>query len=783
MTQPIDVAYVEVRADLDGFAPSLKREVDKAFKGVESSSKDLSSSIENDFDGISKKIETTFRDAKGKLRDATTGRSIKDGIEGFTELGAAAGAAGAKATSAFGGVAGSLAGMGGPLKIAAVAFLLMGAAAVVASIGVQAVIIAGAGLATLPGLIFGAVSAFGVLKVATSGIGEAFKELTTAQKAAGGGGTAKQQEASQRALADSLRGVTEAQNDLSKARRDATRDIDRLTVAVARARAVELRSANDLTKAEKLLEDTRKVGTAEQITEATIAYEEAKAAADDAALSAKELAQDKARADKAGIEGSDRVVAALERLRDAQDRVVMSQAALAAGGAALGSQTPAFDGLTRSAQRFVLALVQAKKDLTPLADRIQEIFFLGSDKLLPEITKNINDLSGPILTLTGTLNGLFAGLLRFLGSPEFKDAASGALKGFSDFLKATGPGLGNLLKAFTSLAGQFGKVGKDGRTLGERLGASLGKIFDKIADFVANVDLEKLFDDAGKALATLEPLVQPTINLVKELFVLFKTEGPTIIKIVAASINILAFSVFYANEQFKFLIGTLRIIKSGIEDFGDKVREIANNSAIQVAKLVASIKTVPDQIAALGSRMFNSGKKIITSFFDGLGTTGGFIANFGKKLANGFIQAINNSVIAGLNSGIKKVQDSLNAIPGVNLSLFKFDKIPALAGGGVALGDTLARIGEQGRKEAVLPLENPRAMAAIASAIAKAGKPDDGGNGVVFSAGSIVMEFHGAAPSEAEAFRAGQAVGSGIENVMRRKNIHTQIRTLGIRHG
>lgn len=67
---------------------------------------------------------------------------------------------------------------------------------------------------------------------------------------------------------------------------------------------------------------------------------------------------------------------------------------------------------------------------------------------------------------------------------------------------------------------------------------------------------------------------------------------------------------------------------------------------------------------------------------------------------------------AAIAAGMARVQ-AINAV--------------ALEEGGVTERETLARIGEKGRKEGVLPLENPRAMRMVGEAIAAAGGGGEGG--------------------------------------------------------
>ena len=62
-------------------------------------------------------------------------------------------------------------------------------------------------------------------------------------------------------------------------------------------------------------------------------------------------------------------------------------------------------------------------------------------------------------------------------------------------------------------------------------------------------------------------------------------------------------------------------------------------------------------------------------------------------LINKFINAINGAI------------DLINKIPGVSIGKLSTLRVPQLATGGIVTADTLARIGEGGKKEAVLPLE------------------------------------------------------------------------------
>lgn len=810
MTQPIDVAFVEVRFDTSGSSANLKKEVNQAFTGVEKSASQTAAHVTAEFEKAGESVSKTFRDVNGRLRDEN-GRFVKEGLTGFAKLGNGASDTGdriggvfsriksqikdtfsdaSSAASDLGKSLGAFSHAAGPLGAIVVALGLLGGAAVIASVAVQGLIVAAAGLALIPGFVLAAVGAFGVLAAATSGVGAAFKELNEQQKkqkTGGGGGISAAAEANrQRQLADALRGLTKAQLDLNKARQEALRDIERLNVELTRSRATQLRAADDLVKAEKLLEDTRKVGTAEQIKEATIAYEEAKAAVDEANQSTKELEQDKKKADKAGVEGSERVLNALEAIRDAQDRVKASQASLAAGFAgAAAAGTPAFDSLSKSAQGFVKAIFDAKTALGPLQDRIQEAFFKGTGDLVPGITANIKALEGPILGVAGAFNQAFTGLLKFLGSPEFKEAGKSVLTGLKDFIIAIGPGVKAVLKGFLGLGAQLGKTGKNGKTLAATLGDALGGALQKVGDFLAKVDLEKVLEDGKKAFEELKPIMNATFNVVKALFRFFEEHGPGLLQFVTPLISLFSLLIDVVTDLGIKFDNTVVKLEDGFLSARTKLGEFFTWARNKWNEFIENIKAIPNKISDLIGRIKEAGKKLIRGFFDGLAAGGAFIGSFAKSVANSIIRVFNDNIGKAINNAIQKLEDGINKIPGVNVNFPNFPRIPELEHGGLATQDTLARIGEKGKKEGVIPLENPRALNAIANAIAKAGGSvtDAGSGGITFAAGAVQVSFNGAVPTEMEAFRTGQAVGAGIVSTMTRQGIRTRVRTLGARNG
>ena len=90
---------------------------------------------------------------------------------------------------------------------------------------------------------------------------------------------------------------------------------------------------------------------------------------------------------------------------------------------------------------------------------------------------------------------------------------------------------------------------------------------------------------------------------------------------------------------------------------------------------------------------------------------GGFISGFWNTIVGGVKKGINavighiNGIIDRINTMIWNINYVGKNIPGWQNITFRVPKIPELATGGVVTGDTLARLGEGGNREAVIPLD------------------------------------------------------------------------------
>jgi len=791
MTQPIDVAYVEVVAQTKDFRKELKDNVQKDLRDTEKTAVDVGKNIEKAFKDAGEGASKAFRDSNGRLRDEK-GRFTALGKAG-EEAGDAVGAAFETATGAArtfsGTVLGLVSGIGqlastGPVGLAVIAaafVALAGAAAIAAAVVQNFISIAVFGIGLLPGILAGAVAGFGILAAAISGVSEAFQEESEASSGAAGAAVDNS-----RRIADAQRGVLQAQKELIKAReeeRERIQDINRELIA---ARTAEKRATQNVLDAEYALQQARKQGDTRNIAEAQLRLEEANATLDQAKDKTEDLATEKAKADKNGVEGSERVQRALEALRDAQDALAAAQQSFSAGAA---GQKRAIDSLSESAQAFVRALIAAKNELKPLQLAIQEAFFAGTAPLIDPIVENIKEAEPEILRVADAFNAIFKEILTFLGSDEAGSALEGVLGGLASFLEEITPAITPLLEAFGSLAG-------DSEDFGKIIGGVVKDGLLALADFVKNVDLKQLFSDAKEAINELLPLIGPTISILKSLFNIFASIGQI-------ALPPLAVALYAVSGAFSFFEEVIVLIFTKIEDFIKLIREdpkaafevfkqavkdsiqfavdqfdnLLNNVSDTIDNIIQWIADLPKNIAKLAPKMLQAGKDLIKAFFEGLGAAGGFLSDVGKQVANSIIGFINRSVISKFNTALDVLQEKLNSVlPGfLEVDFPRLPQIPQLEQGGLITRDSIFRGGEKGKPEAVLPLTNSAAMSKIAGAIADAG---GGGGGPTFGPGSVVVNFQGVVPTQAEAFRTGQAVGAGVADALSRRNINVAVRTM-----
>ena len=147
------------------------------------------------------------------------------------------------------------------------------------------------------------------------------------------------------------------------------------------------------------------------------------------------------------------------------------------------------------------------------------------------------------------------------------------------------------------------------------------------------------------------------------------------------------------------------IIMSVINCLIDNIPVLLDGAIQLFFALVNAIPAIlPDLLYAIGNLIGQLIASLVGRFGE-LGTKvgdalGGAIKNAVQAVISGAVGII-NGFIGAINFAI----GIINAIPGVSISKLSKLDVPKLAEGGIATGDTLAHIGENGYREAVLPLD------------------------------------------------------------------------------
>lgn len=223
--------------------------------------------------------------------------------------------------------------------------------------------------------------------------------------------------------------------------------------------------------------------------------------------------------------------------------------------------------------------------------------------------------------------------------------------------------------------------------------------------------------------------------------------------------------------------------------FSDLWTDVEETSVTKFDEFITWVNTIPNRIqtalenlGTIVSDIFrNAGEKAqaffvstfdsIVSFVGGVPariaaafrSAGSFVTDVAGDIV-GAIRSVMNRAIDRINDGISRIDDIM---PG------SLGRIPRLAKGAIARQPSIT--GEAGA-EANIPLTDPRAMSMLRDALGITGE----GSGQVINImpGAVVVSYSGVVPTEAEAMRTGNAIVSGMEDSFSRRNTRTQVRTI-----
>ncbi len=484
------------------------------------------------------------RDAAGRLRDGR-GRFVAEGR-----------ASGVGMADGFN--AGSLGARAG----------LQGLISVAVALGPAIIPVAAAASAALAGIGVAAVSAFagiGVGILAFQGIGDAVKALDAAQKDAGKSAAtlSRQQDtiasaadgvrSAEQALAhtreqaaeqnrqatlrvsDAQRSLTQAEREardialeLNDARKQARQRLDDLNSSV-KDNALSQRQANlDVAEAKQRLDQVLRdpKATQAQREQARITYEQEILRQEDLRRRAKQLADEQAAANKAGIDGSREVLAVRDRQAAADQRVADAQRTLAeavraqqrqqrdgayqiaqaqqslvaaqrslrqatistgaAGSASMDKLRESMGALSPAGQKFAKFLYGLKDEFRSVRDAAAEGLLPGAQKAIEGLLPYLPQIRSFVNGIGKTLGDIAVKAVEAFGNPRWQK--------FFDMLgKNAGPALTGMFDAAMNVAEGFASIMTAFDPLNKDLGKGVVGLTEKFADWAAGLGESKGF--------------------------------------------------------------------------------------------------------------------------------------------------------------------------------------------------------------------------------------------------------------------------------------------------
>lgn len=307
---------------------------------------------------------------------------------------------------------------------------------------------------------------------------------TRAQAATAARQSANQIADAERSLADAQRDALRAQQDITRAREEAKDALEDLDSAV-KNNALSIRQANlDLAEAkenlDKVLSDP--TATRRQREEAQLAYDRAKQQIDDLTVRQGRLKEEQAASAKAGVEGSQQVVAAQDKYRDAQQRVQDAERALAEARiqAAEQARQSAFS-IAQAQQAVVQAQRSAANSVASAA--------ATTGGAMDELQRKMDGLSPAGQRFARFIVGLQPHLL------ALRREAEQALPGFQRGIEAVLPSLPQVENFIRRIALALGDLGAD---IGTTLNSNRVRPFFEYIGNTAVPTMDSLFRSIGR---------------------------------------------------------------------------------------------------------------------------------------------------------------------------------------------------------------------------------------------------------------------------------------------
>lgn len=466
-----------------------------------------------------------------EVKTKTDNRSLNATVSALKGIGAASGgvAAAGAGIAAIGGAAGIAGGAVGALAIGMAA--LGGAAA--------------AGVATVAVGVHGVADAFKAASAAQDAFSEDAAAKAKAVESAQKGVTSalRSQQSAERTLRDAKKASQSAEQDLTRARKDATRELQDLNKELQRGKLDEEGAALAVAEAQRDLNKARMSATDPlEIAAAQHRLNEALADQQDVLQKNARTQADAADANAKGIEGSDKVVAAKDRVAKANESVQTAEQAVADSSAQLLEATKALTDaqnqssaaakkydealakLSPNAQAFVKQMVALGPALSNgIGKPVQDALFanLGTD-FANLATVSIPALRDGMTGVAGAINNAGRSFASFMSQASSQDAIRSAFAGTRDVINGSIGGIQTLTQGLMNMtiAAQPAMA-----SIGNSIGIMFGSLGSTLTQLANSGALTTLFQNFAGILASLGPTLS---GLVNALVIMANTAAPGI---------------------------------------------------------------------------------------------------------------------------------------------------------------------------------------------------------------------------------------------------------------
>jgi murein DD-endopeptidase MepM/ murein hydrolase activator NlpD len=568
-------------------------------------------------------------------------------------------------TTGLGGIGSSSGGSAGGLgilssRIAKLTALALTSLPTIASLA-SAIAQMGPLAATAAPAVAALAGAFAAFKVGTMGVGDAIKAaFQPATGEASKAATAvRQVENAQRQLANATRGVADAeralseanrqarqaQQDLNAARRQAVRDLEDMNAQLRQGALDQEQAALDVKQAQLDLDKVRSDPTATQlqIEQADLALQRAKAAAEEQSRQQKRLQADTAAANKAGVEGSDVVVQAKERLRQANLQVEQQERALADAHRAVADAAKAVAEAQEKAATQTSKLDTALAKLSPnarafvnelrtMAPAWRDMRLDVQDRLFSGIGTRLGQVGAQILpTVRSGLVGA-AGELNIMGKNALTAVSnlqkSGQLKQVFDGVKQS---LGNVSRIPGQLVTGFAQLSIAAQPAFDRLtkgaAGTVDRVMDRLSQKLKDGSLTDAINNALDVAGQFWQVLKDIGSIIGSIFKAAKDAGGDFFGTVGAAIHEIAkvlkspevqaalTQIFKAlNAVAKLFAGTLGAVLQALlpvlaalapvvqqlaEQFGPVLADLAKSLGEALMPIVQALAPVVETIGGI----------------------------------------------------------------------------------------------------------------------------------------------------------------------------------------